>query len=107
MIANKDISTMPKPRFLLGRIVITPGAIGVLSNAGQQPGGFLLRHITGDWGELSDHDRLANDAACRFENEPDRRDRILSAYLTKRNERIWIITEWDRSVTTILLPDEY
>lgn len=107
MIADKETRTMPKPRFHLGRVVITPGAIEALSHAGQLPGGFLVRHITGDWGDLGDHDRLANDDACRFENEPDRRDRILSAYLTKRNKRIWIITEWDRSVTTILLPDEY
>jgi hypothetical protein len=107
MIADRKNRTMPKPRFLLGRVVITPGAIEALSQAHQQPGGFLIRHVTGDRGDLGDHDRLANDDACRFENEPDRRDRILSAYMTKLNERIWIITEWDRSATTILLPDEY
>ncbi len=107
MIAHSNIRIMPKSRFFLGRILITPGAIEALTHARQQPGGFLIRHITGDWGDLCNEDRLANDDACRFENDPERRGRILSAYLTKRNERIWIITEWDRSATTILLPEEY
>ncbi len=89
------------PRFAMGRLLITPGAVDVLQEAEELPSTFLRRHVSGDWGNLSQDDRKMNDEAlfnC---------SRIFSSYETSRKEVIWIITEADRSVTTILLPNEY
>lgn len=85
----------------LGRLVATPGALDVLNAAGQQPSEFLDRHKVGDWGIIDSDDRQVNDDAIRDKM------RVLSAYKTRLEQTIWIITEWDRSVTTILLPSEY
>ena len=96
-----------RPRtFSLGRIVTTPGALQALHDAGQQPGEFLARHVTGDWGDLDDEDRNLNNAALIDGS------RILSAYTTRKGERIWVITEAANEVglrycTTILKPEEY
>jgi hypothetical protein len=68
---------------------------------GQTSTQCLLRHVVGDWGEVGAADWRANDRAIRDG------DRILSAYTLKTGVRIWVITEADRSVTTILLPEEY
>ena len=87
--------------FSLGEIVATTGVLAVLEKAGQPPLLFLLRHAAGDWGEVCQEDWQANDAAV------ERGDRLLSAYRKSLGERIWIITEHDRSATTLLLPDEY
>ncbi len=93
-------------KFSLGRIVATPGALEALHNAGQQPGDFLARHVTGDWGDLDDEDRSLNDAALIDGS------RILSAYTSRKGERIWVITEATNEVglrycTTLLLASEY
>jgi len=88
-------------RFPLGEIVATPGALSVLEKSGLPPLLFLIRHARGDWGEVGKEDWDANDEG--MENG----GRLLSAYCTTLGERIWIITEWDRSVTTLLLPGEY
>lgn len=88
-------------RFRLGRLLVTPGALRALGEAGQGVEEFLNRHVSGDWGDLDVEDRNLNDFAVRHGG------RILSAYRTRRNVRLWIITEADRSATTILLPDEY
>jgi hypothetical protein len=85
----------------LGRLVSTPGALEALARAGQSAGELIQRHRTGDWGDLVPEDREANDRAVVDG------DRILSAYSLKDQTKIWIITESDRSVTTLLLPDEY
>jgi hypothetical protein len=95
-----------KPRFNLGQIVATPGALDALREAGQQPDEFLSRHVRGDWGDLDDEDRQANDAALIDGS------RILSAYTTKRGERLWVITEaaddhGRRASSCLLLPSEY
>jgi len=90
----------PKP-FHLGQVVATRGAIAALEAAGQSPLGFLLRHARNDWGEVCADDWALNDQAL------DSGDRLLSAYRTSKGERIWIITESDRSATTFLLPGEY
>ena len=63
--------------------------------------GPRLRHKHGDWGDLSEEDRLENERALREGS------RLLSTYSTRRADRLWVITEWDRSVTTMLLPEEY
>lgn len=87
--------------FSLGQVVATPGALKALERSGQRAAEFLNRHARCDWGAVDEHDRQANDEALVSG------ERLLSAYQTKLGDRIWIITEWDRSVTTLLLPDEY
>jgi len=89
------------PRFPLGRIVATPGALRVLEQANQNPFEFLERHQTGDWGDLREDDKRENEFSVQNSF------RILSAYRTRNDVKIWIITEADRSVTTLLLPHEY
>jgi len=88
-------------RFELGQTVITPGAQEALELAGQTPSEFLRRHISGDWGDLSDDDVQENEFSL------EQGHRLLSRYETTKGERFWIITEADRSATTILLPIEY
>jgi hypothetical protein len=90
-----------KARFLLGQLVATPGALAVLQKAGQNALEFLTRHQHGDWGDLTDEDKQENELSLLNDL------RILSAYTLSTSERIWIITEADRSVTTILLPEDY
>ena len=93
-------------KFSLRRIVGTPGALDALRDAGQEAGEFLARHVTGDWGDLDDEDRQANDAALIDGS------RILSAYVTRKGAKIWIITEATNEVglrysSTILKPEDY
>lgn len=88
-------------RFTLGQTLITPGAEEALQLSGQTAIEFLRRHMSGDWGELSDEDRKENELSL------EQGFRLLSHYQTAKGERIWIITEADRSATTILLPMEY
>jgi hypothetical protein len=89
--------TAPLP---LGRIVATPGALKLLSDIEEDPFGYIARHAAGDWGDLCTFDRRQNEVALRDGY------RVLSSYPVGR-ECVWIITEADRSVTTILLPEEY
>lgn len=85
----------------IGRMVATPGALKALAEAEQTPLEFLIRHRSGDWGEVCPEDWAENDLSVR------EGFRILSAYTLKTDVKMWIITEADRSVTTILLPEEY
>jgi len=90
---------MAKARFRLGRLLSTPGAME------RVPNGEMLRalgrHVSGDWGNVCPEDAEANETAV---NE---RTRLLSSYTTRAGVRFWIITEADRSATTVLLPEEY
>jgi hypothetical protein len=90
-----------KPLFPLGQVVATPGALQAFENAGQEPEEFLNRHDRGDWGEVSDEDKQENEFSVQ------QGFRILSAHTTSAGDRIWILTEADRSFTTLLLPEEY
>ena len=93
---------LAKPgKFPLGQVLLTPGATETLFTAQQVPPEFLLRHQHGDWGELCAEDRRENERSLRVGS------RLLSSYQTRREEKLWVITEWDRSVTTLLLPEEY
>ena len=94
-------------KFKLGTVVATPGALRVLKDAGQEAGHFLALHVSGAWGDLDREDRQANEEAIAREGNPELQQRVLSSYVTRSGVKIWIITEHDRSVTTILLPDEY
>ncbi|MDO8769373.1 MAG: hypothetical protein Q7K57_11850 [Burkholderiaceae bacterium] len=96
------------PLFSLGQIVATPGALKLLTQFGVLPLTLLQRHISGDWGDLRSSDRFTNNLALV------NGDRLLSSYtvgeegkVDPEGQRVWIITEWDRSVTTLLLPSEY
>lgn len=88
--------------FELGCTVITTAAHEALKESGQTPHEFLQRHQMGDWGdELSEGDRKENELSLK------EGFRLLSAYKTKAGQTIWIITEHDRSYTTVLLPSDY
>jgi hypothetical protein len=92
-----------QPKFSLGQIVATPGALEALQKAGQSPVEFLQRHV---WGDVCEEDRQANDDALVDGS------RILSAHRTSLGEKLWIITEaiddsGHRAATTLLLPSEY
>ena len=89
------------PFFDLGQLVATPGALTAHKKTEQNPMEFRSRHITGDWGDVSAEDGKSNDEALELGNH------VLSAYTLPSGTRIWIITEADRSSTTILLPEEY
>jgi hypothetical protein len=95
------IATLKKITLPLGRVVATPEALASIEQSGQSPSEFLDRHIKGDWGEVCGDDWATNDQALVDG------DRILSAYTTKGGTKVWVITEWDRSSTCVLLPGEY
>lgn len=91
-----------KQLFELGQVVGTPGAVQLMFEENRDPGEFIARHVTGDWGDLTHNDvGIMNDQAVA-----SGLDRIFSVYKLKTGT-IWIITEADRSVTTLLLPEEY
>lgn len=96
-----------KPKFSLGQLLSTPGALEAMAESGQTPMEFLSRHARGDWGEeLCDEDKRLNDQSLVDGS------RILSAYKTRKGVKIWIITEaaddnGRREATTALLPQEY
>jgi hypothetical protein len=85
--------------FPLGQTVITRNALGKLHPEDIQVA--LARHAGGDWGECGPQDARANDTALADGS------RLLSVYRDRHGERFWIITEWNRSATTILLPEDY
>lgn len=89
------------PRFAPGRIYATPGAVAALQEAGHHPGEFLARHLVGDWGDV-----CPDDVGCNEQSLADG-TRLLSVYHTRLGGTIWLITEWDRSASTFLLPEEY
>ncbi len=92
---------MPAPpsKLSLGRIVATPAALELVPN--EELLAALGRHVSGDWGDVDADDWRANDEALKTD------ERILSTYRTASGTRFWIITEADRSATTVLLPEEY
>lgn len=89
-----------KPLFSLGKTIATPKAMEALQHLNIPKSLLLVRHHAGDWGDLSDGDKEANDEALASN------DQIFSAY-EFNGVRLWVITEADRSATTILLPEEY
>jgi hypothetical protein len=87
--------------FTLGQVVATPGVLEEFKASGDDPLAFLIRHMSGDWGEVNKEDATENDLSVI------RGFRILSAYTMSNGTRFWIITEADRSSTCFLLPEEY
>ncbi|WP_167313464.1 hypothetical protein [Ralstonia insidiosa] len=96
-----SLPALPPPRLPLGQLVATPAAVAALAAAGVSIFKLLNRHARGDWGDLSTEDLAPNDLAAITGQ------RVLSSYLMGNGQKVWIITEWDRSVTTVLLPDDY
>jgi hypothetical protein len=103
-LMRRNHNTNPQPsvtRFALGQTFITPGAVEALQIAGQTELEFLRRHMSCDWGELSEDDLRENELSLK------EGFRLLSNYRTGKGQQLWIITEADRSATTLLLPSEY
>ena len=84
-----------------GTLAATQSAFAAIERANQDVVDFFSRHVTGDWGEVSQEDRVENEVSLLNGY------RLLSAYRTRLGERVWVLTEADRSMTTILLPEEY
>jgi hypothetical protein len=99
-LSQTNTDTDTAPLFQLGAVIATLSALDLLDRAGINATAYLTRHQTGDFGTLSPPDLQENHAAITYGS------RILSAYDVGR-ERLWVITEADRSSTTLLLPSEY
>lgn len=89
------------PKFRLGEVVSTPAALDALCESGDEARQLIERHQHGDYGDICPEDWLANDHAILHGA------RILSSYLLRTGVKLWIITEADRSSTTLLLPEDY
>jgi hypothetical protein len=89
------------PLFPPGRLVATPGALALLKQINKSPLEFLSRHLRGDWGDLCQEDKTENELSLKYGF------RLMSSYSITETEKLWSITEADRSVTTLLLPEEY
>ena len=100
-----------KPRFALGQVVATPGALRLLQQSGTDAMALLMRHVTGDWGDVCAEDAQENELSLA------EGFRLMSVYAlplgdrvatdADTRKRVWLITEADRSVTTLLLPGDY
>lgn len=90
---------IPLGKFSLGQVVITSGALDTLDSC--TPELSLIRHVNGDWGEMDVEDKQSNNDALKHGG------RLLSVYRDLNKTKFYVITEADRSVTTILLPSEY
>jgi len=103
-MATQNLFLRPRPKrpFSPGRTVMTLGVDALVQQGRLNPIPYLRRHLGGDWGDLSDNDRRKNDAALK-----SGRDRLFSSYEVRQNLKLWIITEWNRSATTLMLPGEY
>ena len=101
MTRTQRARTEPAPRFALGRLTATPGALDRLTR--DELRSFIERHRTGDWGDCTPEDWAANDRAA----EARHGGRLLSVYHTANGAKVWVITEAGRHSTTVLLPHEY
>ncbi|VBD50471.1 Type I restriction-modification system methyltransferase subunit [Burkholderia pseudomallei] len=96
-----SIDSSLQPRFKLGRLIMTAGVDALIHEGRLNPLPYMRRHLRADWGDLSNEDRRRNDTALQCG------DRLLSSYQVAPDLTLWIVTERDRSVTTLLLPSEY
>ncbi|MCW0161158.1 hypothetical protein OIV56_00300 [Burkholderia pseudomallei] len=90
-----------EPLFPPGRVIMTVGVDELIKTGRLNPYPYLFCHLRGDWGDLCDEDRRRNDAAVNSG------ERLFSEYKVSPSLTLWIITEADRSATTVLLPSEY
>lgn len=96
------LNLVSQPRFAAGQVVMSIGVAALVCQGRLDPAPYLHRHLSGDWGDLDESDRRQNDAALKSGN-----DRLFSSYQVAPDLKLWSITEWDRSITTLLLPNEY
>ena len=94
-------------RFDLGEIILTPAGLKAVCVAMNMRGGrgpnwidYMHRHASGDWGDVSDHERVLNDAGCQSQG------RLRSIYTLRDGKVIWIVTDGDRQQTRQMLPEE-
>ena len=87
--------------FDLGQIVATPAALNALRRSSQSPADFIRRHGGGDWGDVDEDDRTKNELSL------EQGFRLFSVYHAANGVKFWLITEADRSHTTVLLPEDY
>lgn len=92
-------TALPIAKFRLGKIVSTPNALAQLSQ--DDILASIQRHQAGDWGEMDEYDRQENESALQ------NGFRLLSVYRSAAGVKFWLITEADRSVTTVLMPEDY
>ncbi len=90
-----------KPLFVLGEVSLTQGADALMSEGKLDVNNLINRHVSGDWSDMCEDDQLENKHAVACG------DRIFSSFKLSETQNVWIITEWDRSATTVLLPCEY
>ncbi|MCW3481630.1 hypothetical protein OL229_19000 [Neisseriaceae bacterium JH1-16] len=100
-MTDHSLPALPRSRLPLGRLLATPAALSALQTANVSIFTLVNRHARGDWGDVCDEDRQHNDLAAVAG------ERVLSSYSLPNGQKVWIITEWDRSVTTVLLPEDY
>ncbi|AOJ61407.1 hypothetical protein WJ32_02355 [Burkholderia ubonensis] len=98
---NLPSTNHASPRFKLGRVFATSAALQVIADTRVSIIDLLIRHVRGDWGDLSESDRQQNELSV------DAGLRLLSSYVLPGGQTIWIITEADRRATTFLLPGDY
>jgi hypothetical protein len=101
ILRRANLSPDQTRKFPLGQVVATPAALVAFEESGEEPTAYLHRHNRADWGDVDEHDSVENELSLK------RGFRLLSAYTLRSGVKVWIITEADRSSTTILLPEEY
>jgi hypothetical protein len=89
------------PRFTVGWLILTPGALVALVEAEEDPRSLIYRHMQGDWGDVGPDGWAANEYAVR------QGERLFSVYRTRQGRTLWVLTAASRYRTTILLPQEY
>ncbi len=97
--AQSKLTGEAVPKFSLGRTVITRNVLGKVTHEDTLTA--LRRHVKGDWGEVCREDWDLNERAL------EEGTRLFSVYRSAEGVKFWVITEWDRSVTTVLLPEDY
>jgi hypothetical protein len=100
-INNTITKAQNKVLFPIKEVYLTIGSREALNESNQSANEFLAKHQAGNWGDVCEEDAEENDFSVR------KGFRILSAYRTDKGEKLWVITEADRSSTTCLLPSEY
>jgi len=95
------METLVNPKFSPGQVVATRGVYNLLMHLDEDPTPFLIRHLSGDWGDMCAEDIAENERSLQHGY------RLMSVYYLSDKTKIWVITEADRSSTTILLPEEY
>lgn len=95
------VVALPDLKFELGQVLVTAGVHALVQEGQLDPFFCLRRHAAGDWGDLTEHDKAVNESALQDGSQ------LFSMYEISPTLKVYVITEWDRSVTTLLLPSEY